>query len=154
MIDTPQIIQTTPQHTAFIHLTVTLAEMMKVFGPTVGELLAALAAQGVAPAGPLCAHHLRRPADTFDFELSFPVSAPVQAAGRVQPGVWPARRAARTIHHGSYEGLGESWTEFMDWIETNGHTPAPDFYESYVTQSDTHPDPADWCTELTRPLAD
>lgn len=153
MIDTPQIIQTTPQITAFIHLTVTLEEMQKVFGPSIGELLSTLAAQGLAPVGPVFAHHLRGPAETFDFELSVPVSAPVTASGRVQPGEWPAMRVARTIHHGPYEGLRESWGEFMAWIETHGHTPAPDLYECYLTNPDSDPDPATWRTELNRPLA-
>ena len=60
---------------------------------------------------------------------------------------------ARTIHHGPYEGLAESWGEFMDWIEANGHTPAPDLWESYLTNPDSHPDPATWRTELSRPLS-
>ena len=86
MIDTPQIIQTAAQRTAFIHLIVTPEEMQRCFGATIGELMSVLAAQGIAPAGPIFAHHLRRPMDTFDFELSVPVSAPVKPAGRVQPG--------------------------------------------------------------------
>ncbi len=152
MIDTPQIIQTTAQATAFIHLTVTPEEMMRVFGPTIGELMGALAAQGITPAGPVFAHHLRRPTDTFDFEVSVAVSAPVKAAGRVRPGERPAMRVARTVHHGPYEGLPAAWGDFMDWIETHGHTQAPDLYECYLTNPEEHPDPATWRTELNRPL--
>lgn len=152
MIDTPQIVQTTARATAFIHLTLTQEEMMEVFGPTIGELMAVLAAQGIAPAGPVFTHHLRGPTDTFDFELSVPVSAPVVAAGRVQPGLWPAMRVARTEHHGPYEGLPEAWDKFMDWIAANGHEPAADLWECYVTGPHSHPDPADWRTELNRPL--
>ena len=152
MIDPPQIVQTTTQLTAFIHLTVTLEEMQKVFGPTIGELLSTLAAQGIAPVGPVFTHHLRGPTDTFDFELSVPVSAPVVATGRVQPGQWPAMRVARTVHHGPYEGLPDAWEEFTDWIKTNGHRTAPDLRESYLTNPDSDPNPANWRTELSRPL--
>jgi hypothetical protein len=49
MIATPQIIQTGVQQAAVIRLTIPRSEMMKVFGPAVGELMAALAAQGVEP---------------------------------------------------------------------------------------------------------
>jgi hypothetical protein len=42
MLATPQIIQTPAQTAAIIHLTVPRNEMMKVFGPAVGELMAAL----------------------------------------------------------------------------------------------------------------
>lgn len=152
MIDTPQIIQTTAHDTAFIHLTVTCEEMQQVFGPTIGELMTALGAQGVAPAGPVFAHHLRCPTDTFDFELSVRVATPVTAAGRLQPGTWPAQRAAHTSYHGPYEGLPDAWAEFMEWIEADGHTSAPDLYEAYVTGPHSSPNPADWRTEFTLPL--
>jgi len=59
MLDTPQIIQTTAQTAAVIHLTVPRSDMMKVFGPAAGELMAALAAQGMKPEGAIFAHHLR-----------------------------------------------------------------------------------------------
>ena len=152
MIDAPQIIQSTEQHTAFIRLTVTLEEMQKVFGPCIGELIAAITAQGIPPVGPVFTHHLRRPTDTFDFELSVPVSTPVAVSGRMQPGTWPAMKVARTFYHGPYEGLGEAWPEFMDWIEAEGHTQAPDLYERYVTGPESNPDPSTWRTELTRPV--
>jgi Zn-dependent protease with chaperone function len=56
MLGTPRIIQTTAQAAAVIHLTVPRSDMMKVFGPAVGELMATLAAQGVKPEGALFAH--------------------------------------------------------------------------------------------------
>ena len=153
MIDPPRILETTAQHTAFIHLVVSHEEMRQVFGPTIGELIAAVLAQGIQPSGPVFTHHLRRPTDTFDFELSVPVATPVAATGRVRPGEWPAMRVARTVYHGPYEGLPEAWGGFMDWIEAHGHTPAEDLWECYLTGPHSSPDPADWRTELNRPLA-
>ena len=50
MIAPPQIVQTTTQLTALIHLTLAREEMPKVFGACVGELLAAIQAQAIAPA--------------------------------------------------------------------------------------------------------
>ena len=152
MIDTPQIVQTATQITALIRLTLSREEMPKVFGACVGELLAGIAAQGIAPVGPVFTHHLRRPTDTFDFELCVPVATPVAAAGRIQPGEWPAMRVARTVYHGPYEGLPEAWGDFMDWIKAAGHTEAEDLWECYVTGPHTSPDPATWSTELSRPL--
>ena len=46
MLATPEIIDTDVQDAAVIHLTVPQSEMMAVFGPVVGELMTALAAQG------------------------------------------------------------------------------------------------------------
>lgn len=152
MLDTPQIIQTTPQATAFIRLTIPRPQMPAVFGPAVQELLAVLGAQGVAPVGPVFAHHLRIAPEVFDFELGLPVAVPVTAAGRVQPGRRPPARSAQTVYHGPYEGLPAAWEEFMRWVAARGLQPAEDVWETYVTGPHSHPDPADWRTELRRPL--
>ncbi len=154
MIDTPHLTTTAGQHTAIIHLQIPMAEMMKVFGPTTQELIAAITAQGISPAGPVFAHHLDLTGipERFDFELSVPVATPVTAAGRMRPGIWPVQRVARTLYCGGYEGLPEAWGEFMDWIAAEGHKPAEDLYEAYVTGPHSDPDPGTWTTELTRPL--
>ena len=153
MIEKPHITETTAQLTAIIHLTIPREEMQKVFGPAIGELMAAIAAQGLAPCGPVFAHHLKMSPDTFDFELGVPVDAPIVAAGRVEPRHWSAVKVARTVYHGPYEGLPAAWGEFMDWIEANGHAPAEDLWECYVVHPDSASDPAAWRTELNRPLA-
>jgi effector-binding domain-containing protein len=152
MLDTPQIIQTKAQTAAVIHLTVPRGEMMKVFGPAVGELMAALAAQGVEPDGAVFAHHLKMSPDIFDFELGVKVSAPVKATGRVKPGVLPAAKVARTVYSGPYEGLPAAWGEFAKWMKASGHEPADDLWELYSVGPQSTPDPASWCTELNRPL--
>jgi effector-binding domain-containing protein len=152
MLSTPQIIQTSSQEAAVIHLTIPRSEMMKVFGPAVGELMTALAAQGVEPVGAVFAHHLKMTADTFDFELGVKVSSPVKAAGRVKPGQLPAATVARTVYSGSYEGLPSAWGEFNQWMKTNGHQQAEDLWELYSVGPQSTPDPANWRTELNRPL--
>src|SRR3954470_6052193 len=125
MIDPPRILQLEARPTAMIPLIATWEEMPVVMGPTIHELLAEVAAQGVTPAGPWFTHHLRRPTETFDFEVSIPVSAPVQPNGRVRLSQWPAMRAARTIYHGGYEGLAQAWPAFFAWLEANGHQSGP-----------------------------
>jgi effector-binding domain-containing protein len=152
MIDTPQITQSTAQQTAVIHLTVPQSEIQNVMGPGIGEVMAAVAAQGLVPAGPWFTHHLRMDPDTFDFEVGVPVNSPVVAVGRVKPSQLPAARVARTVYHGPYEGLGAAWGEFEAWIRANGHKSAADLWEVYVTDPSADPDPATWRTEFNRPL--
>ena len=113
MLDTPQIAQTTTQLTAVIRLTIPREEIRNVMGPGITELMATVAAQGMAPAGPWFTHHLRMDPDTFDFEVGVPVMAPVSATGRVKASQLPAVTVARTVYHGSYEGLGSAWGEFI-----------------------------------------
>ena len=117
MIDTPEIAQSAAQSTAINQLTVPRTEIQKVMGPGIGEVMAAIAAQGVAPAGPWFTRHLRMDPAVFDFEISVPVEKPIVATGRVVPSQLPAATVARTIFHGSYEGLGAAWGEFDAWIK-------------------------------------
>lgn len=152
MIDAPHIIQTSAQLTAIIPVTVSCDEIQNVMGPSLQELMSTLAAQGMTPAGPWFTHHLRRPTDTFDLEISVPVASPVTPAGRVRPSEWPAMMVARTVYHGPFEGLGDAWSEFMDWLETAGHTRTPDLWERYLTGPESNPDRATWQTELNQPL--
>jgi len=152
VIENPQIVQTEAQRAAVIHLTIPRNQMMQVFGPAVGELMSALARQGVAPLGAVFAHHLKMSPDTFDFELGVKVAAVVQADGRVQPGELPAAKVAYTVYAGPYEGLPSAWGEFAQWLRANGHQPAPGLWELYSVGPHSTPDPAGWRTELFQPL--
>lgn len=153
MIDTPKIVQTAAQHTAVIHLTVPRSEMQTVMGPGITEVMAAVKAQGIGPAGPWFTHHLKMNPATFDFEICVPVTAPVTPVGRVKAGEWPAMRVAQTVSHGGYENLGNAWGEFIAWLEANGYKFGPDLYECYVAGPESSSDPANWRTELNKPLA-
>jgi len=152
MLDKPEIAQTAEQATAIIRFTIPRNEIQNVMGPGYHELMAAITAQGIAPAGPWFTHHLRMDPETFDFELGVPISAPISAAGRVKAGQLPAATVARTVYHGDYEGLGNAWAEFDAWIAAEGHTPGPNLWECYVAGPESNPDPASWRTELNRPL--
>ena len=122
-------------------------------GPGYQELMAVIAEQGIGPAGSWYTHHLRMDPEVFDFEIGAPVTAAVTPAGRVQPGQLPAATVARTVHHGDFEGLPDAWGEFEAWIAAAGHTERPDLWEVYAVGPETSDDPADWRTELYRPLA-
>jgi effector-binding domain-containing protein len=152
MLDQPEIVRTTAQSTAVLRLTIPRTEIQNVMGPGYREVMAAVAAQGIAPVGPWFTHHLRMDPDTFDFEIGVPVATPVAAAGRVKPGRLPAATVARTVYRGRYEGLPAAWGEFMAWVAAQGHTPAADLWEIYVAGPESSPDPADWRTELNRPI--
>lgn len=153
MLDTPQVIQTEEQLTAVIHLTVSRDEIGKVMGPAIAEVMATLAAQNIAPAGPCFSYHLRMPSDTFDFEVGFPVLIPVAAAGRVKMTKLPPARVVRTIYRGAYEGLGAAWGEFGAWITAQGLSPQDCLWESYLSGPESGSDASQWRTELTRPLS-
>lgn len=152
MIETPQVSHTEERITAVIHLVVSREDIDKGMDPAIQEVLSALGAQGIAPAGPCFSFHFRRPTDTFDFDVGFPVATAPAPAGRVKPGRLPAARVARTVYHGGYEGLGAAWGEFMSWVEKQGLKARGCPWESYVAGPESGSDPAQWRTELILPL--
>jgi hypothetical protein len=153
VIEPPRIEQSAAVEAAVIHITIPREQMQAVMGPAFGELTSALQAQGLTLAGPPFAHHLKIEPGTWDFELGFPVDRQVRPVGRVQPGRLPASTVARTVCTGPYEGLSGGWGELMAWVERQGRRAAPDLWENYLTDPRTTPDPADYRTELVRPLA-
>jgi effector-binding domain-containing protein len=152
MLDQPQITRTESRLAAVIRLTISRNEIQQVMGPGINELMQTIAAQGIAPEGPLFSHHFRMNPETFDFEIGVPVSQPVKPSGRVKVGGLPSATVARTVYRGSYEGLGQAWGEFSSWIQAEGHSVAPDLWESYVAGPESSPEPSNWRTELNRPL--
>ncbi len=154
MLDTPEIIQTEPKPLAFVRLCIPREEIQKAMGPGLDELKAQVTAQGAAAEGPWFTHHLRMDSVVFDFEICVPVAAPVVPKGRVRPGEWPAMKVARAVYRGRYEGLPAAWGEFNDWVSAEGLRPAPDLWEVYASGPDSSAEPADWRTELYRPLLD
>lgn len=110
-------------------------------GPAIGEAMAAVAAQGIGPAGPDFSHHFQIDPARFDFEIGVPATRPVTPVGRAKPSHLPATKVARTTYRGPYEGLGSAWSEFCEWISANGLTSTPDLWEYYVTGPESSSDP-------------
>jgi effector-binding domain-containing protein len=154
MLDKPKITRTTEQLTAMIHLTVPRSEIRAVMGPGLEEVKAVVAAQSVPVTGPWFTHHLRMDPKIFDFEICLPVGKPVSAAGRVRPGKIAARKVARAVYQGDYEGLGAAWGELNAWIKAEGLKPASDVWEICAVGPEMNPDPSAWRTELYQPLVE
>lgn len=89
---------------------------------------------------------------TSDAGLVVPSDVPLPAALREQR--LPAGRYAKTVHHGSYTGLGDAWARFMgQWLpesaERLGEGPP---FEIYLNNPMDVP-PEQLATELYLPLA-
>jgi effector-binding domain-containing protein len=154
MIETPQVVETLAQLVATIHIETSRSKIQQVMGPGIGEVMAAVEAQGIGPTGPWFAHHLKMMPGAFDFDICVPVSAPVRAVGRVKPGQRHAVKVVRTVYHGPYEGLDGAWREFTGWMQANGYKTADDLYECYVVGPESTRDSANWRTELSRPVTE
>jgi effector-binding domain-containing protein len=152
MIGTPKVVAIPAQLVAAIHIETPRAKMPRVMGPAISEVMAAVKAQGIGPTAPWFTHHLAMTPDAFEFDICVPVSSSVTAVGRVKSWRRPALRVVRAIYTGPYEGLGDAWHEFGKWTEAKGHQMAGDLYECYLIGPESSPDPANWRTELSRPV--
>jgi effector-binding domain-containing protein len=148
MITPPRIIAATPVPAAIIHLVIPGREMPKYMDPAIVEILQLLGEQGISPAGPLFSYHHRRPSDTFDFDIGFPVAQPIREGGRVVNGSLPGGQVVRSVYQGPYDGLSQAWTELQEWVRKEGLSESGRFYESYITNPDEVNDPAQYRTEL------
>ena len=152
MIDEPTIRRVERQECALVALVVPRNQIQHVMGPAIQEVMSVVSAQGIGPTGPVYSYHRKMDANTFDFEVGVPVSAPVTPTGRVVAGALRAALVATTIYWGPYEGLAEAWGEFGGWIDGQGRRAATDLWERYLTGPESGPDPSGWSTELNRPI--
>jgi effector-binding domain-containing protein len=135
---------------AGIRKTVPRAELSDVFGPTYEEVSSALAAAGVAMAGPAYAEYFGMPTDTVDVEIGFGITKASEIEGLVVTE-HPATRAVVGTHVGSYDQLPEAYGELMPWLEMEEHELAPSMFELYLSEPDE--EPARTVTKLVFPLA-
>lgn len=62
----------------------------------------------------------------------------------------PVDLAATTVHHGSMATIGETWQQFMAWIDSSGYELAGVCREYYLV---SEPEPQEnWVTELQQPV--
>lgn len=156
MIDAPRIARTEELQAAVVHLQIPRDMLEAEMPAAIEEVRRALADQGVEPCGPMFAHHLTTSAERFDFEVGYPVSAPVAPRGRVKPGILPGVQVVRSVYRGPYEGLFAAWDEFGKRAEVelakHGLRPGSTLWETYLAGPETDPDPSAWRTELNVPL--
>ena len=152
MLEPPQMVFVPAQLLAVVRLTIPRGEMVQHFDPAVLLVSDALRAQSVAPAGPVTAHYFAIPAETFDFELGFPIAAPIAVAGPVYLAEQPAQNVIRTVYTGPFAGLPSAWGVFQNHIVAKGYRCATDFREAYLNNPNTITDQTQYKTELVRIL--
>lgn len=141
---------------AVIHIQISRDKMKEFMGPAIQEVMRAVTAQGIGPAGPLFAHHLTMSDTLFDFEVGFPVTSDVKPTGRVRQGSLPSVMVAKSTYHGDYEGLYRAWQQFNEVagkeIAARGSERGSSIWENYTRGPESDPNPSTWRTELVVPL--
>jgi effector-binding domain-containing protein len=124
-------------------------------GNLFGEVFAHLGQHGINPAGPgvgIYYDEEYRERDT-DVEAAVPVTGSVAAGDRVKQRELPAvETMACIVHEGSFDTVGETYTQLMTWIEANGYRMAGPSREVYIQWAQPGEDPSGNITEIQFPV--
>ncbi|MBP8823825.1 MAG: GyrI-like domain-containing protein [Flavobacteriales bacterium] len=148
MITPPEVITTKELITAVIPLVIAGRDMPKYMDLAIQEVIKAITGQGIKITGPMFSYHHRRPSDTFDFEIGFPVAKAIKEEGRVINSKLPSVKVVRSVYQGPYEDMAQAWGAVQQWVRRNGHGETGRSWESYMNNPDEVKDPKDYRTEL------
>jgi effector-binding domain-containing protein len=130
-----ELVDLREQPAAVVRGSVTQDTIPAFLGEAFGAVMAAVAGQGNAVAGPPFARW--RPTDTgFDAEAGFPCKVPLTPSGRVEPTVLPGTWATRVLHVGDYAGVAGAYQAAERWIVENGYVATGSPWESYLDEPD------------------
>ncbi len=142
-----------PHAAAGIRSAVPMAELRDVFDQGFPAIVQAVAAQGIAIAGPPFGYYPRMPTDTVDVVVGFPVATPITADGPVEPFELPGGRVVACTHVGPYDTMATTYEELVAWTGAEGLSLAEGMWESYLSDPGAEPDPSTWRTLIVWPLA-
>lgn len=148
----PEIVELPEQTAAVVRGRVPADQLPGFFDKAYAEVFTVLKEQGIGPVGPPFGRYLSM-SDTVEVEAGVGTERAIEPSGEVQPVVLPGGRAARLVHEGPYERLGESWRELEAWITALGEKPGGAPYEEYVSEPDPATDPERLHTVIVWPLA-
>jgi len=139
------------QPTAVAEAVLGVAELGPWLGRQYGVIAGALAAQGVAPAGPPFARYRPEPGGRFHVEAGFPVVTPIEPVDGVRPSILPAGPVVETVHVGPYDTMEPAYGALASWVHEHDGELAGAAWEVYLTSPEAQPDPGTWRTEVVQP---
>ena len=138
--------------TLVIRVETTPNKLGETFAELLPEVSAYLASKGVEPAGPPFGRFFDYTKDHVDMEAGFPVAAPTEGEGRVQPGELPGGRVAVTSHVGPYTTLPQAYAAITAWMREQGLESDGASWEVYRTGPADVADSSQWRTEIVWPV--
>jgi effector-binding domain-containing protein len=153
MTNDVRVIECEQLHTAGVRKTVAMTELTQFFSQAFAQTMKALEARGVEVVGPPFGKYYGHPGRTVDVEAGFPIAEPITRHGQVGPGLLPGGRVVEAIHVGPYDTMGLTYAAIERFFAAEGLTPGPIMWESYLSDPDAEPDPAQWRTRICWPIA-
>ena len=119
------------QPTAVVRGIVAQEAIAEFLGGAFGEVIGAISAQGLAPAGPPFGCYVRT-AEGFEIEAGFPASAPIVPTGRVVASELPGGTALVVLHRGPYAAVSAAYAAAEDWLADNAWESTGRPWEAYL----------------------
>ncbi len=132
---------------------VEVADIAGWIGPAFGQVMAAMSAEGLLPAGPPFARYTRVEGlpTTFDIEAGFPCAQPIteRAGAAVRPSSLPGGAVAVVVHVGPYDAMTSTYQDLEQWVAEHDLVADGAPWECYLTEPAGNP--AGWRTEIVQP---
>jgi AraC family transcriptional regulator len=144
-----------PQPVLLVRRRVKPSEVAATLAEVLGQVFLHAQRNGIALAGQPLTRYLEWGPGLWTIEAGWPVTAHTGATpeGEVRADTLPGGPVATTTHSGAYDKLTEAHAAVQQWIEAQGLSAAGAPWECYVTDPADYPDPKDWKTEISWPLA-
>lgn len=130
-----ELVELKPQPAAVLRGQVPVDGIPDFLGEAYDEVMQVLHAQGQYPAGPPFGRYERTESGFFCV-AGFPTSAPITAAGRVEPDTLPGGLAASLLYRGEYSGIAAAYESVQQWLSDHGYRVAGQLWESYLDGPD------------------
>lgn len=140
-----------PQPIVGVHEVVPVDDLPGFFGRAFHAAAAALAEQGLEPAGPPVAVYGGMPTESVDVTAGFPVHGPVRVSGDLVVRDLPGGSVVQAVHVGPYDGLAQAYSEVMRWMGARHLTPVADMWEQYLNDPDSVASPQEYQTRIVIP---
>jgi effector-binding domain-containing protein len=147
----PEIRNLPAQPAVVEHAAIDAAALPGTIDRTFPMLYGRLQDRGITPAGPPFIRYLDT-GQRFELELGVPVPGDLAELDGAEVESLPAGRVAVLRYTGPYDGLREACEALGRWVEQQGEHASGPFWEVYVTDPRTEPDPAKRITEIYQPL--
>ena len=128
-----------PQHAAVVRYLSPPSEIGAGLGAAYGEIGAYLHELGLDHETATVYMRVRDAGPQREVEAGFTVGAPIEARGRVQPGLFPGGPAAVTVHVGEFARLPAAYDAIRAWISGNGRRYRDYPWEAYLTDPQRTP---------------
>lgn len=131
-----------------------LSGLAEALAPGFARLFAGLAAQGIAPAGPVGTRHLSDDLDAAELEVELfaPVARPPRPTATIAPGELPGCLLAATVHEGGYDAIDTAYRSLGRWIAEHDRALAGPAEERYLVSPAPGTPTAALRTEIAWPV--